>query len=234
MKDTVRNRARPTMLLSMSHLPDSPSLAGSAPDLLRPLGLQSAASMSGCCAQLLQQQLVDDRAPEHAERPPSMPPSSPERRAPAACTSPPAQALMTANCTRSPSGCWPAHPVSRLAAVFAFPRLAHVHPIAQVPRGGSPAASTAREKVRRRRQSLKLLPRPPFPARLLTACGRLFVLSGRCTCSRAAAEGAVGRGDVGGVGMARAAASAASSAAARRREARLRACPRVRCGIGPC
>ena len=149
--------------------------------------------------------------------------SSPERRTPAACASLPTCLLITANDMHSPSSCQPAHPVSWLAALFASPRLVHVRPISQVPRGLSPAPPTARGKVICRRQSLELMPSLPFPARSLTACGRIFVLSGRCTCSRAAAEGAAGRGYVGGVRRARAAASAASSAAAGRREARLRA-----------
>ena len=140
--------------------------------------------------------------------------------------------LIAANDTHSPSSCWPAHPVSWLAALFASPRLAHVRPIAQVPRGLSSAPPTAHGKVICRRHSLELMPRPPFPARSLTACWRIFVLSGRCMCSRAAAEGAAGGGDAGGVGMARVVASAASSAAAGQREARLRACSRARCGIG--
>ena len=79
-------------------------------------------------AQLLQQQLVDDRAPEPAESSPSMVGSSPERRAPAACASQTACLLMNADCAHSASSCSPAHPVSRLTALFAFPRLDHVRP----------------------------------------------------------------------------------------------------------
>ena len=107
--------------------------------------------------------------------------SSPERRTPAACASLPACLLITANDTRSPSSCWPAHPVSRLAALFASPRLAHVRPIAQVPRGASSAPPTAHETVRRRLQSLKLTPSLPFPARSLTLAGLL-------SCSQVAAR----------------------------------------------
>ena len=97
--------------------------------------------------------------------------STPERRTPAACASLPACLLITANDTRSPSSCWPAHPVSWLAALFASPRLAHVRPIAQVPRGALSAPPTAHETVRRRLQSLKLTPSLPFPARSLTLAG---------------------------------------------------------------
>ena len=107
--------------------------------------------------------------------------SSPERRTPAACASLPTCLLITANDMHSPSSCWPAHPVSWLAALFASPRLAHVRPIAQLPRGLSSAPPTEHGKVIRRRQSLKLRPACPFQrARSL--------LAGVFSCSQVAAH----------------------------------------------
>ena len=153
---------------------DSPSLDVWGHEAWRSLGLQSSASMSRRCAQQQQQQHVDDIAPQHARSSPTMVGSSPERRTPAACASLPACQLITADDTRSPSSCQPAHPVSWLAALLASPRLAHVRPIAQVPRGQSPAPPTAHGKVICCRQSLELMPSLPFPARSLTACWLVF------------------------------------------------------------
>ena len=107
--------------------------------------------------------------------------SSPERRTPAACASLPTCLLITADDMHSPSSCWPAHSVSWLAALFASPRLAHVRPIAQLPREASSAPPTAHGKVIRRRQSLKLRPACPFQrARSL--------LAGVFSCSQVAAH----------------------------------------------
>ena len=113
-----------------SCLAGSPYLPVGASVRCNPLSIQSSASTSRRCAQQQQQQHVDDRAPQHARSSPSMLGSTPERRTPAACASLPACQLITANDMHSPSSCQPAHPVSRLTALFAFPRLDHYHALA--------------------------------------------------------------------------------------------------------
>ena len=144
---------------------DSPNSLVGASMQCNPISIQSSASMSRRCAQQQQQQHVDDRAPQHAGSSPSMVGSSPERRMPAACASLPACLLITANDTRSPSSCWPAHPVSWLAALFASPRLVHVRPIAQVPR----LQRRARRCVAAARSSNSRPARPSQCARSLRA-----------------------------------------------------------------